>query len=214
MLRPPLRGAVGLPLALVAPLCALVGLGGAVARLQLRLADSSVRQGATPGFLRTAGHSLMVLPPALVSFTATTTALFTVYSGYLYPIRPDVISTLGHPFTPDHATLGNAWGGPTLAGAWLAHAGVALGIQLVALLIVHASNALQGWFTQVWLSGDGHAEREGQRTGGQQHSADAGQGVAPGPPPRPADAHVQEHPARLGQRAHQQRQAAGPRQGF
>lgn len=62
-------------------------------------------------------------------------AAFTAASGLLYPfLRPSLYPTLGHPFTSDPLLIGS-WGGTTLAGAWAAHAGIALAIVLPVLLL-------------------------------------------------------------------------------
>lgn len=74
---------------------------------------------------------------ALVAFAAAVLALMVALTGWLYPLRPDVIGALGHPFTAD-PLLANAWGGPTLVGAWVVHAIVALGIQVVCLAVIRA----------------------------------------------------------------------------
>ncbi|NUT53967.1 MAG: hypothetical protein HOV94_42770 [Saccharothrix sp.] len=64
--------------------------------------------------------------------------LYLVARGWLYPLWPDAIGALGHPFTPDPDAFGGAWGGPTLAGAWAAHALIALAMQAVCLLVLRA----------------------------------------------------------------------------
>lgn len=71
---------------------------------------------------------LAALPPALL-------VAFLVWSGWLYPLRPDTIGTLGHPFTGDPGLAG-AWGGPTLVGAWFVHAMVALGMQVICMALI------------------------------------------------------------------------------
>jgi ABC-type antimicrobial peptide transport system permease subunit len=80
---------------------------------------------------RTAGTLLA----SLVAFVAALLVVYLVFAGWLYPLRPDVIEHLPHPFTrtPD---LDSAWGGPTLVGAWLVHALVALAMQLLALALI------------------------------------------------------------------------------
>jgi hypothetical protein len=88
-----------------------------------RLADRlGVR--APPGALRTA-----------VAFLAALLALFLVWSGWLYPLRPDVIGGLGRPFAP---LFPGAWGGPTLVGAWVVHALVALVIQVGCVVVIRS----------------------------------------------------------------------------
>jgi hypothetical protein len=138
------RGATALPLAVAAVPMALCGLGRPAARAQQRLIRGADADSGRPtgNPLRIIGHSSLVAAPALVSFVATGIALFTVYSGYLYFLRPAAFPALAHPFTTDHRFDG-AWGGPTLVGAWLVHCCVALGIQLAALAVVRGLSAVQ-----------------------------------------------------------------------
>lgn len=76
-------------------------------------------------------------PPfaAIVAFPLAALAVFLVWSGWLYPLRPDTIGALGQPFTAD-PRLSGAWGGPTLAGAWFVHAMAALGMQFVYMAVI------------------------------------------------------------------------------
>jgi hypothetical protein len=74
---------------------------------------------------------------ALAAALPTALALYLVARGWLYPFWPDTIGAIGHLFTAD-PLLNGAWGGPTLAGAWLAHAMIALGLQAVCYAIVWA----------------------------------------------------------------------------
>ncbi|MCT2581675.1 hypothetical protein [Actinophytocola gossypii] len=73
---------------------------------------------------------------AAAAFTAALVALFLVWSGWLYPLRPDVIDALSRPLDP---LLPGAWGGPTLLGAWAVHALIALAIQAVCVAVIHAT---------------------------------------------------------------------------
>lgn len=87
-------------------------------------------------------HSLRIHPRpgrlrALASAPFVLLAAYLVARGWCYPLWPDTIGALGHPFTAD-ARLGEAWGGPTLAGAWAVHALLALGIQAGCLVVVRA----------------------------------------------------------------------------
>ncbi|AUG79318.1 hypothetical protein CFP65_4581 [Kitasatospora sp. MMS16-BH015] len=141
------RGAVGLPLAVAAVPLALTGGARRAARVQLavlrRFSPQRVRPGApTANPVRVLAHSLLAVLPALAAFAATAVGAFTVYSGYLYFLRPDASFALGHPFTADRH-FDDAWGGPTLVGAWLTHSLVALGIQVLALGAVHLLTAVQ-----------------------------------------------------------------------
>lgn len=111
---PLLRGLTTLPLAVARLLATPFGLGRRVARLQEWIGVPNRLSAGLPAF-----------PLALL-------CLYLVFMGYLYFLRPDAIGALGHPFTAD-VRFDNAWGGPTLVGAWLAHAAVALGIHAVTI---------------------------------------------------------------------------------
>lgn len=75
------------------------------------------------------------LVASLVAFVAALLVVYLVFAGWLYPIRPGVIEHITHPFTKT-TDLDGAWGGPTPAGAWLVHAAVAVGLQLLALALI------------------------------------------------------------------------------
>ena len=79
-----------------------------------------------PGLAR----ALAALPFALL-------AVYLVARGWLYPLWPDTIGLIGHPFVTD-PLLDEAWGGPTLAGAWAVHALIALGLQAIGLVILQS----------------------------------------------------------------------------
>ena len=79
----------------------------------------------------------------LGAFVAALLVLVVTWSGWLYPLRPDAIGALGHPFTAD-PLFDNAWGGPTLVGAWFVHALVAVGIQVVCLAAIRGLGANSG----------------------------------------------------------------------
>ena len=72
---------------------------------------------------------------ALVAAIPVLLALYLVARGRLYPLWPDTVGAIGHPFTADPG-LDGAWGGPTLAGAWAVHALIALGIQAGCLVVL------------------------------------------------------------------------------
>lgn len=76
-----------------------------------------------------------VLVPRLVAFGLTVLVLFLTWSGHLYPLRPDAIKAIGHPFTSDRI-FDHAWGGPTLIGAWFVHSMAALGLQVICLRVI------------------------------------------------------------------------------
>jgi hypothetical protein len=89
---------------------------------------------------RTVRHGYLA---AAVAFVAALVVLMVTWSGWLYPLRPDAIGALGHPFTAD-PLFDNSWGGPTLAGAWFVHALVAVGIQVVCLAAIRRLAARPG----------------------------------------------------------------------
>ncbi|MET0423265.1 MAG: hypothetical protein ABW046_05295 [Actinoplanes sp.] len=112
-----------------------------------------------------------LIVPVLLALALVLMQVFVTWSGLLYPLRPDTIAAIGHPFTPDPVVLANAWGGPTLAGAWLVHAAIALGIQTVCAMLLR----FWGWRRGAMLSSPphplwaaelpgGHHARETRRT--------------------------------------------------
>ncbi|HEX8627211.1 MAG TPA: hypothetical protein VF755_03455 [Catenuloplanes sp.] len=135
VLDPLIRAATGFPLAVAAVPLALIGRPMPVAGVQSRLAHR--RAGRRPGRRRVLCHSLLVAVPSLVALALAALVLVTAVTGYLYPLRPDVWPTVGHPFTGDHR-LDGAWGGPTMIGAWLIHASAAFGLQAAALVLIRA----------------------------------------------------------------------------
>ncbi|PRY36809.1 hypothetical protein [Umezawaea tangerina] len=73
------------------------------------------------------GRALVALPFALL-------IVHLVARGWFYPLWPDTVGAIGHPFTED--PLINGWGGPTLIGAWAVHAAIALGMQVVCVAVL------------------------------------------------------------------------------
>lgn len=53
---------------------------------------------------------------------------------------------------PDSSDLSNAWGVPSLAGAWAVHGTAGLVLLLVAPWIVKAVTTAQGWLAQTMLN--------------------------------------------------------------
>jgi hypothetical protein len=156
---PTVRGLTGFPLAVAAVPAALLGGAAGIGRLQSRLVRRFAAGTRVPAAAPSAGagqviaHSTLVLLPAAVSLAVVAMQLFCVYSGYLYPLRPDTIAALGHPFTPDPQVLSGAWGGPTLVGAWFVHACVAFGIQAIGAVLLHGLCAAQNRAAR-WLPTD------------------------------------------------------------
>jgi len=138
-------GLVSLPLAIAAVPAALTGGAEPAARRQVRNARrlTTAPLAARPiGAARVVGHTLAAFLPALVSLLAALMMVYLVGAAFLYPLRPDTISTIGHPFTHDPA-LDGSWGGTTLAGAWFAHAAIGVGLEVAAVLVLWASSNLQ-----------------------------------------------------------------------
>jgi len=94
---------------------------------------------------RTARHIVWPVryPAGLVAVAAALLVLLVTWTGWLYPLRPDSIGAIGHPFTAD-GRFDTAWGGPTLVGAWLVHTLVAIGIQVVCLATIRRLAAVPG----------------------------------------------------------------------
>jgi hypothetical protein len=74
-------------------------------------------------------------PWSILAFPFAVLVVFLIWSGWLYPLRPDAIGTVGHPLTADPLLRG-AWGGPSLIGAWFVHAMVALGMQVICMAAI------------------------------------------------------------------------------
>ncbi len=138
-------GLVSLPLAIAAVPAALTGGAERAARRQVRNARrlTAAPLDARPtGPGRVVAHTLAAFLPALISLLAALMMVYLVGAAFLYPLRPDTISAIGHPLTRDHA-LDGSWGGTTLAGAWLAHSIIGLGMELGSLLVLWATSNLQ-----------------------------------------------------------------------
>jgi hypothetical protein len=72
---------------------------------------------------------------SLAAFPFAALVIFLTWSSWLYPLRPDARSAIDHPFTADRI-FDNAWGGPTLIGAWFVHAMAALGLQVICMAVI------------------------------------------------------------------------------
>ncbi|MET1075193.1 MAG: hypothetical protein ABWY11_21285 [Umezawaea sp.] len=79
-------------------------------------------------------HPRPGLARALAATPLVLLVIYLVARGWLYPLWPDTVGAIGHPFTAD--PLINGWGGPTLVGAWAVHAALSLGIQAVCVVLL------------------------------------------------------------------------------
>lgn len=113
----------------------VAGRGRQLVSLRRRWVDSTV---SPPGPDR---PSLATLPLSLLALVVTLIGLTTVYTGELYPLRPDAIGHLGAMFT-SYPGGEDAWGGPSLIGAWFVHALVGAGLQAIALAVIRGLAAL------------------------------------------------------------------------
>ena len=146
VINPLIRGAVALPLAIAAVPLAFVGGAGRAAARQTRVARRFGAQipestGRKAGFLGVLKYSALTVLPGFVALVLAGLFVYGIGAGYLYPLRPDAIGGIGHMFTPSHQ-FSTSWGGPTLAGAWAAHALIVVGAQLGILLLLRPVNGL------------------------------------------------------------------------
>jgi hypothetical protein len=150
-------GFTGLPLAVAAVPMALVGAGRPAARMQLGVAAKyggakADADAAGPRFTGVIAHSFVVLVPALVAFVAALYFVYVIGAGYLYPLRPDAIAAIGHPFSVD-PRFKDSWGPSVLVGTWLAHSAVAAATQPLAVVLIRAMTVLQGRSARRFLMG-------------------------------------------------------------
>jgi hypothetical protein len=145
VVNPLVFGLVALPLT-------LAGQVRRVARLRQQRLDSARTPAASPpqGPSRVALATALTLPLTLVSFLAALLILYLAWFGELFPLRPDVIAYLGGMFRPFPGGE-DSWGGPTLVGAWIVHAMVAVGLQVGGLALIRGLGALCGRITRPLL---------------------------------------------------------------
>jgi hypothetical protein len=94
-----------------------------------RLARRTFEIAETPSGARRIVHGLTALLLGLVSWVLFAFVALTFARGALYPIF-------------DHGPYDDAWGGPTLGGAWLVHFVLSTVFQAVVLLLVAGIGAL------------------------------------------------------------------------
>jgi len=61
------------------------------------------------------------------------------------------VVNIAYPLRPDSDDLSNAWGGPSLAGAWAVHGAAGLALLLLAPWVVNGVTALQGRLARTML---------------------------------------------------------------
>ena len=128
---------LALPVGLACVALSILGGSPAAARLQEGLAGRLLavrlerpRRRRVDG--RVIGHALLSLPLNALSLALTVAFWALAVVNIAYPLRPD------------SDDLSNAWGGPTLAGAWAVHGAAGLALLLAAPWIVNGVTALQG----------------------------------------------------------------------
>jgi hypothetical protein len=135
---------LALPVGVACVPLSLLGGSRTAARLQQGLAgrllavDLEQRRGRRLDG-RVIGHALLSLPLNALAWALTAAVWAIAVVNIAYPLRPD---------TDD---LSNAWGGPSLAGAWAVHGTAGLGLLLAAPWIVNGVTALQGRLLRAML---------------------------------------------------------------
>jgi Putative sensor len=138
---------LALPVGIVAAPAALLGGHRAAARWQRGLARrllpaATAAPADRDGAGRAIAHALLSLPLNLVSAVVVAYVWTLVAMNLAYPLRPG----LGEGYQ-------DAWGGPTLAGAWAVHAAGGLAFLFAAPWIVRGVTALQGRLLRRLLGG-------------------------------------------------------------
>ena len=135
--RRTLYALLALPIGIVSLPLSILGGSPVAARLQRALAGRLLgsRLGQ-PRYrqvdARVVGHALLSLPLNVLAWVLT---------AYLWAL---VVANLAYPLRPDSDDLSNAWGGPSLAGAWAVHGAAGLALLFVAPWIVKGVTAVQG----------------------------------------------------------------------
>ncbi|WP_037576632.1 hypothetical protein [Phaeacidiphilus oryzae] len=118
----------------------LLGLAGARRRAaRLALGRSGPPPAGRPQPVR---YALAVLPLSLLAFVSAGLCVYGIGAGWLYPLRPDAFPSIGHMFSAD-PRMRDSWGGPTLFGAWMVHAGIVVAFQAAALPLFAAHRRLR-----------------------------------------------------------------------
>jgi hypothetical protein len=136
---------LALPASLAFVLLASLGRYRAVARWQNGLTRRYLSPcTGQPPARSTAGkviaHTVLSLPLNLVSVLLTASLWLLVPINIAYPLRPGTMDSYQR-----------SWGGPTLAGAWAAHAAAGVAVLFLAPWVVLAATRLQAWLTRSLL---------------------------------------------------------------
>jgi hypothetical protein len=142
--RRTLYALLALPVGVVCVPLSILGGSPAAARLQRGLAARLLGVGLErpprqrlDG--RVVGHALLSLPLNALSWALTVAVWAVAVVNIAYPLRPD------------SDDLSNAWGGPSLAGAWAVHGAAGLALLLLAPWVVNGVTALQGGLARTIL---------------------------------------------------------------
>jgi hypothetical protein len=134
--RRTLYALLALPVGVVCVPLSILGGSPAAARLQQALASNLLAlrlEGPRPARVdaRVVGHALVSLPVNALAWALTVSLWALAVVNIAYPLRPD------------SDDLSNAWGGPTLAGAWAVHGTAGLAFLLLAPWIVRGLTGAQ-----------------------------------------------------------------------
>jgi hypothetical protein len=142
--RRTLYALLALPVDVVCVPLSILGGSPAAARLQQGLAARLLGVGLERPPRRrldgrVVGHALLSLPLNALSWALTVAVWAVAVVNIAYPLRPD------------SDDLSNAWGGPSLAGAWAVHGTAGLALLLLAPWVVNGVTALQGRLARTML---------------------------------------------------------------
>jgi hypothetical protein len=142
--RRTLYALLALPVGVVCVPLSILGGSPAAARLQQGLAARLLGVGLERPPRRrldgrVVGHALLSLPLNALSWALTVAVWAVAVVNIAYPLRPD------------SDDLSNAWGGPSLAGAWAVHGAAGLALLLLAPWVVNGVTALQGRLARTML---------------------------------------------------------------
>jgi hypothetical protein len=134
LLRGPLYCAAMLPLSVASLGATLTGRARSAARWWLRLGRSNEQPRSGP--LVVAGHAVLSFLLGVTALVPFGLILAFIFRGVCYGLV-------------DHGPYDNSWGGPSRAGAWLAHFLISLPIAGVAVLLLVGIAVLHGRLSMV-----------------------------------------------------------------